>query len=339
MNIRKIFVIAEAGVNHNGSLKIAKKLIDEAAKLKVDAIKFQTWKKGELTGKYSENVNYVKKNNNKKLSAYQLSNSYRLTYKDFIELKKYCQKKNLLFLTTPDGFDSLEFVTNTLKLPIIKIGSTELNHHDFLESVAKKNKITILSTGLGNLKEVSKAVKIIKKYNSKKLFVLQCTSEYPTPFEQINLDVLNTYKNVLKVNIGFSDHSLGYHAAIMAVALGATIIEKHFTLDKKLQGPDHTSSLNPNEFKLFMKMIKKAERIMGNGTKEPTPNELINLKGIRRGLVASRKLNKGIKINKSMIASKRPYKDFQPNEINKLIGKKLKVDMNKDQPFLRKFLH
>tara|TARA_Y100000294_G_scaffold16302_2_gene14398 strand:- start:3460 stop:4482 length:1023 start_codon:yes stop_codon:yes gene_type:complete len=334
----KIFIIAEAGVNHNGSIKIAMKLVDSAVECKADAIKFQTWKKGELTGKYSVKVDYINKNSSKKISRYELSNSYRLTFKEFRLLEKYCKKRGIIFLTTPDGFESLKFVNEVLNVPAIKIGSTELNNLEFISAASKTNKPVILSTGMGTLKEVEEAVNIIKKNNKRELYVLQCTSEYPTKINNVNLNVLSTFKKKLNVNIGFSDHTVGYDAAMLSVAYGVKIIEKHFTLGKKMKGPDHKSSMNPSQLKNFIKKIRLAETIIGSKSKRPTPNEIKNIKGVRRGLVAARNIKKGELLNKSMLVSKRPYINISPNEVYKVVGKKIKNSIKKDQPITWKNL-
>ena len=339
MHKDQIFIIAEAGVNHNGSLKIAKKLVDAAVKVRADAIKFQTWKKGELTGKFSTKVEYIKKNTSNKLTRYQISNQYRLKYSDFINLKSYCKRKGIIFLTTPDGFDSLKFVVQNLKLNIIKIGSTELNHLDYITAVAKTNKKILLSTGLGTFEEVKNAVSIIKKYCDQKPIVLQCTSSYPAKKNDINLNVLRTYKEKLRVDIGFSDHSIGYEAAMISVGFGAKVIEKHFTLNKNLPGPDHKTSLNPIEFKNFIKKIRLAETIVGSNIKTPSLSEKNNIKGIRRGLVASIKISKGTKIKKEMLIAKRPFIEIDLKDLKKIIGKIKKVKLKKDQPLKWSFFN
>lgn len=338
LSTNKIFIIAEAGVNHNGDLKIAKKLIDEAVNCKANAIKFQTWKKGELTGKYAKKIDYIKKNTNSKISRYQLSNSYRLKFSDFIILKEYCKKKGIIFLTTPDGLESLNFVNNVLNVEAIKIGSTELNNLELLKAVSKTNKDVILSTGMGTLKEVRDAVKILKMQLKKKIYLLQCTSEYPTIVDNVNLKVLESYKKINKF-IGFSDHTTGYESAMISVAYGVRIIEKHFTLNNNMIGPDHKSSLNPKKFKIYINKIRMAEKIIGNSIKQPTNLELRNLTGVRRGAVAARNIKKGEILKKNMIAFKRPLVDIHPKDLNKILGKKIVVSLKKDQPIFMKIIN
>ena len=291
-NNKKVFIIAEAGVNHNGNISNAYKLIDIAKKCGADAVKFQTWKKGEITGKYTDKVDYIKKNLKKNnLSRYNISEKLRLTYNDFIKLKKYADKKEIIFLTTPDGEESLKFCINTLNIAAIKIGSSELNNYDFLKEISMCNRDVILSTGMGSFKEISKAINIFKKNLNKKkdLYILQCTSEYPTPLESVNLNAMIEIKKKYKFQVGLSDHSEGNIASLLACANDAKIIEKHFTINKNMKGPDHKASLDPNELYNFISDIRKIPIVMGNKVKKPTLNELKNLPNVRRGVVAKKK--------------------------------------------------
>ena len=327
----KPYIIAEAGVNHNGSLSLAKKLIDSAKSAGADAVKFQTWKKGELTGSFTKNVSYIKKNLNSKIKRSDLSNKLQLSYNDFIFLQKYAKKKGITFLTTPDGFESLHFVTKILKVPYLKIGSTELNHSAFLTEAAKQKIPLIVSTGMSNFEEIKIAVNTIKKYQ-KNFTILHCTSEYPVISKNANVLSIKFLRDKLKVNVGFSDHTLGNTASVIAIGLGATIIEKHLTLDKEMDGPDHKMSLNPKQFKDFVCELEIASDLLGSYKKEPTINELKSLPNIRRGAVASRDLKKNTTIKKDMIIAKRPFLEIEPNQIKKIIGRKLLRNLKKDQP-------
>ena len=328
---KKLFIIAEAGVNHNGSLSLAKKLIDKAKLSGADAVKFQTWKEGELTGNFTKNVSYIKKNLNTRIKRNELSNKLQLSYNDFISLKEYSKKKGITFLTTPDGFESLYFVSKILKVPYLKIGSTELNHSAFLIEAAKQNIPLIVSTGMSNFKEIKIAVNLIKKYQ-KNFTILHCTSEYPVSSKNANILSIKFLQDKLRVNIGFSDHTLGNTASVIAVGLGASVIEKHLTLDNNLEGPDHKMSLNPAQFKDFVHELRIASDLLGSYKKEPTLNELKSLPNIRRGAVAARNLKKNTIIKTDMIIAKRPFLEIEPNQINKVIGKKLLIDLKKDQP-------
>ncbi len=327
-----VFIIGEAGVNHNGDIKLAKELIDVATEARVDAVKFQTFKPGEITGKYAVKSRYMKDTTYQNDDRYEVSRKLALTYDEFIELKNYSDKKNVLFLTTPDGYQSLNFVVNELNIRIIKLGSTELNNLEFIKEAAKKDRPIILSTGMGTLGEVERAVEIIRKYNSYNLTVLHCTSEYPAPYDEINLLAMVTMRDALHVEVGFSDHTEGFVAPISAVALGAKVIEKHFTADKSLQGPDHKASMSPDELKELVRTLRIAEKIRGSGIKWPSPSEIANMASIRRGVVAAYDLKKGVRLTKNMITAKRPFVEIEPGQIDILVGMKLNRDLLEDEP-------
>jgi len=332
---KKVFIIAEAGVNHNGKINNALRLVDIAKNAGADAVKFQTFLPGELTGNFAKNPNYIKKNNSFKVTRSELTKKLALTFEEFDRIKKYCDKKKIIFISTPDGTKSLNFLVKTLKVSFIKISSTELTNLEFLKEIAKKKKTTLLSTGLGDIKDVERAVRQITKYN-KKLVIMQCTSEYPAPLNEMNINVLKTYKKKFKCQIGLSDHSEGYEAAVTSVALGATIIEKHFTINKKMRGPDHKASLSKKELTSFIKSIRNAEKVMGSEKKKITKSEQKNIFSIRRGLVAKKFISKGTMLESKLINFKRPFKEFHPYEINKVIGKKTKTNLKKDQPITKK---
>ena len=332
----KVYIIAEAGVNHNGNVNLAKKMIDVAQKSGADAIKFQTWYDGELTGKFTQKVSYIKKNFTTNLSRYEISNKLKLSEQNFIDLNNYAKKIKIDFLSTPCGFRSLNFITNTLKVPYIKIGSSELNNYNFLSEVAKKNKIIFLSTGMSNLSEVEEAFKIVKKFSSKKIYILQCTSEYPCPANNLNLDVLKIYKKKF-INLGFSDHSLGFEASILSIGYGARILEKHFTLSKKLKGPDHVASLDPKELKDYVNSIRNVELMIGKSKKKPTKKELEIMPQTRRGIVANKYIKKNQIITKDLIAFKRPATGIKMKDVKLVIGKKSKKNLLEDEPI--KFSH
>jgi len=333
----KIYIIAEIGVNHNGKLLVAKKLIDQAKKAGADAVKFQTWKKGELTGKFTKNLPYIKKSFKKKILRHKISDKYQLTYNQFKILQKYCIKKKITFLSTPDGFESLNFLCKNLKIPYIKIGSTELNHDKFLEAACAYKKEIFLSTGMSTFSEVKHAVKILRK-NKSKFTILHCVSEYPTPIKNINILAIKYLKDKLKAPVGFSDHTKGSLAAIVAVGLGIKVIEKHITLKNNYVGPDHSCSLNPKNFKIFINNIRDAEIALGKYQKKPTKSELKNLPNVRRGVVAKADIKKNSILDKSVLTCKRPFRQISPNEMKKIYGRKVKVDIKEDQPILWKHL-
>jgi len=335
--VSKVYIIAEAGVNHNGDFNLAKKMIKVAKKSGADAVKFQTWYDGELTGKFTQKVSYVKKNYKTNLNRYEISNKLKLSEKDFINLNIYAKKLKIDFLTTPCGFKSLNFIVNVLKVPFIKIGSSELNNYSYLTEVAKKNKIIFLSTGMSKLEEVEEAFRVIKRYNFKKLYILQCTSEYPCPSENLNLDVLKIYKKKFN-NCGFSDHSLGFEASILSIGYGARVLEKHFTLSKKLRGPDHKASLNPKELRDYVTQIRKAELMIGDSEKKPTKKELEIMPQTRRGIVAIKKIKKNQTITRNLIGFKRPATGIKMRDIRLVIGKKTKKNLMEDEPIKLKYL-
>ncbi len=334
MEDSKTYIIAEAGVNHNGNLDLAKKLIDVANDAGADAVKFQTWLPGELTGKYAFKVDYLDKSTPEEESRFELSKRLCLSYDSFRKLKLYCEDKYIEFLSTPDGFQSLDFLVDELDMPIIKVGSTELNHIPFLVAVGAKKLPVILSTGLGTSTEVKEAIDALRIGGGEELpiTVLQCTSEYPAPDNEMNLNVVKTFADDYGLPVGLSDHSEGYEASIAILGMGGSVIEKHFTLDKAMEGPDHSASLNPNELSDFVDKIRKTELMLGDGIKSPTHSELRNIQGIRRSIVAKRNLEVGTIIQLSDLICKRPGIGISPTQIEKLIGYTLKNKKLEDEP-------
>jgi N-acetylneuraminate synthase/N,N'-diacetyllegionaminate synthase len=329
----KVFIVAEAGVNHDGSLEKALALVDIAAHAEADAVKFQTFKPGECTGRFAHKVGYLRCGALEDgESRFEMSSRLALSYDDFRKIKEYCDKKGILFFSTPDGVDSLDFLVDELGIPIIKIASTEVTHLRFLEAIARKNRPIIFSTGMSDLGEVKKGLEVIRKHTEKKVVLLHCTSEYPAPDEEINVKAMVSMAEKFKVPVGFSDHSLGNEAAIAAVALGAEVVEKHFTLDKGLPGPDHKASLDSDELAAWVKAVRKTEVLMGDGVKRPTPSELDNMKGIRRGVVAARALEVGTVLTEAMLTAKRPWVEIEPAQVGRLVGMVLKRDLCKDEP-------
>jgi len=331
---QSVFIVAEAGVNHNGDLHLAKKLIEQAHLAGADAVKFQTWKPGELTGRYAFKVPYLHKSTSDDESRFELSRRLCLPFEAFRELNTYCAKIGIQFLSTPDGFESLDFLVDELNMGIIKVGSTELNHIAFLESVGAKRRPVFLSTGLGTLAEVEMAVAALRRGGGRDLpiTVMQCTSEYPAPSEEMNLRVIDTYLKALQVPVGLSDHSMGYEASIAAIAFGASVIEKHFTLSRSMAGPDHAASLEPIELTQFIDGLRRVQTMLGNGVKGPTPVELKNMSGIRRSVVASRDLDEGTVLGDADLACKRPGTGVLPADMPKLIGLRINRAIAFDEP-------
>ena len=323
------FIIAEAGVNHNGDIELAKKLIDVASESGADAVKFQTFKAEKVVAKDTPKAEYQTKNTGTNESQYEMIKELELTEDDFYELYKYSKNKNIMFLSTPFDFESADYLNELM--PLFKISSTDLNNLPFLEYIAKKKKPMILSTGMGTLGEVEEAINTIKEAGNDDIILLHCITNYPTSFESLNLNAIKTLKEAFKLPTGFSDHSLGIYAPISAVSLGAVVIEKHFTLDKNLPGPDHKASLSPEELKEMVSAIRLIEKALGNGIKRPTPEEEKIKKVARRSLVANVNIPKGATIKKEMVAIKRPGIGIEPKYLNEIIGRRVKRDVKKDE--------
>ena len=331
---KKVFIIAEAGVNHNGDVKLAYKLVDFAKEAEVDAIKFQTFKTEKVISKYAAMASYQKKNLSTTESQYEMAKKLELSYKEFKKLKDYCDEIKIMFLSTPDEEYSLNFLVDKLNIPFIKIGSGEVTNLPYLKHIAAKNKPIIMSTGMANLGEVEKAINTIRSVNSEaKISLLHCTTNYPTPYEEVNLKAMQTLAAAFKLPVGYSDHTLGIEVPVAAVAMGAKIIEKHFTIDKKLPGPDHKASLEPDELKEMVKAIRNIEKSLGDGIKKPSKSEIEIMKVVRRSLIASRNIRAGEIIKESDIAIKRPGIGILPKFKEIIIGMKLANDIRQDEPF------
>lgn len=329
--MRQVFIIAEAGVNHNGDINLAYKMIDEAKKAGVDCIKFQTFKTEKIIIKGTKKAEYQEENSIKSETQYEMIKKLELSHDEFRNLKEYCDRIGINFLSTPDENESLDFLSDELNLDTIKIGSGEVTNFLFLEDVAKKNKKIILSTGMSTLGEVEKAIEIIRKYNNQNLVLLHCTTNYPCPIEEVNLKAMLTLKNAFNVEVGYSDHTLGIEVPIAAVALGAKVIEKHFTLDKNLEGPDHSASLEPSELKEMVLRIRNIERALGDGIKKPNKSEEKIKKVVRRKILINDFLKKGDTIKKENLILKRANEGINAEFIDMVIGKKIKKDKVEDE--------
>ena len=323
------FIIAEAGVNHNGQLNLAKNLVDIAADAGCDAVKFQTYKSEGVVTSHAKSADYVEKNLGSNISQLDMIKSYELKYEDFEILKKYCDSKGIIFLSTPHSFDAIDFLDKLV--PAYKFGSGDLTNIPSLKYAAKKGKPIILGTGISTIEEIKLAINAIKSEGNDKIIVLHCTTDYPSPIEDVNLNAMITIKKELNCLVGYSDHTLGTMVPIIAVALGANVIEKHFTIDKKLPGPDHKASLSPDELKTMVSQIRETEKILGSFDKKPTKSEEKIKKIVRKSLVAKRNISKGTKITEDVIGIKRPGAGISPMDIKKILGKKAKIDIEKDE--------
>lgn len=324
----KVFIIAEAGVNHNGDIEIAKKLIDAACIAKVDAVKFQTFKAENLVTTYAEKAKYQKETTGDG-NQFEMLKKLELSYKDHFILKKYCENKGIMFMSTPFDFESVDLLEK-LDVSLYKISSGDLTNIPFLKYIAKANKPMIVSTGMSNLQEVGSAVRAIKDNGNNKISLLHCTSNYPTAYEDVNLNAMITLKNEFKLPVGYSDHTKGIEIPIAAVAMGARIIEKHFTLDKNMEGPDHKASLTPQELNQMVFSIRNIEKALGTGIKECNKAEENTKKIARKSIVASKGIKGGEIITYSNIAFKRPGGGLEPYFVDKVIGKVAVHDIDID---------
>ena len=317
------FIIAEAGVNHNGDIKLARKLIDVAVRASADAIKFQTFKAEELVTEAAEKAAYQKETTGSKESQFEMLKKLELSEKDFRQLFNYAQKKGIIPLSTPFDKWSVDFL-DELGVPAFKIGSGEITNLPLLQHIAGKRKPVILSTGMSTLEDVTEAITVLQEKGTGEIALLHCVSCYPSRAEDTNLRAMETLRSAFNLPVGLSDHSVGIHIPIAAVALGACIIEKHFTLDKNLPGPDHSASLEPDELKEMVEAIRDVEHALGDGIKRPTLSEEETRKAARRSLVARTNIPAGTLITGEMLDIKRPGTGLEPKQINLVIGKKAK---------------
>ena len=329
---KRVIIIAEAGVNHNGDIKTAKKLIDVAAEAGVDYVKFQTFKADKLVTKAAKKANYqslnIKDSDN---SQYNMLKNLELSHNDHLELLDYCYKKKIKFFSTAFDIDGVNYL-NTLGLKRFKIPSGEITNYPYLKAIALLGKPIIMSTGMCNELEIKQALEVLTQFGITKemICVLHCNTEYPTPMEDVNLKAMLSIKDNFGVDIGYSDHTLGIEIPIAAVAMGAKIIEKHFTLDRTLAGPDHLASLEPDELKAMVKAIRNIESALsGNGIKKPSQSEIKNIEKARKSIHLARNISKGSVICEEDIIALRPGKGISPMEWNSIIGKKLIIDKHK----------
>jgi len=321
MKLKKVYIIAEAGVNHNGSIDLAKKLIDIASCAGVDAVKFQSFKAENLVSKKAEKAEYQKEIANSNESQFDMLKKLELDKETHIDLIKYANKKNIEFLSTPFDLESVDLL-NDLGLNIFKIPSGEITNLPYLRKIGALKKEVILSTGMSNIDEIQEALEILITSGTAKgnITVLHANTEYPTPYEDVNLNAMQTIKNRFDIKVGYSDHTLGIEVPIAAVAMGATIIEKHFTSDKTLEGPDHKASLELDELKAMVCAIRNIENALGNGIKQASKSESKNICIVRKSIVASKDIKKGEFLTVNNIATKRPGEGINPMKWDEVIG-------------------
>jgi len=317
-----VFVIAEAGVNHNGSIDLAHKLIDVAVESGADAIKFQTFKAKNLLLRDAEKAQYQKQSNNPQESQFDMLKKLELDTNDHINLINYCIKKGITFLSSPFDIESISML-ETLNIETIKIPSGEITNLPYLKCIGKLDKKVILSSGMSNLEEIGDALNVLIDAGTTKsnITILHANTMYPTPMLDVNLKAMQTIKNKFDIAIGYSDHTLGIEISIAAVALGASVIEKHFTLNKDLEGPDHKASLNPDELKSMIASIRNIEKAMGDGKKNITKSEKPNINVARKSIVAKTNIKKGEVFSENNLTTKRPGVGINPMKWNSIIGK------------------
>lgn len=314
-----MLIIAEIGVNHNGDLEIAKQLIDAAADAGVDAVKFQTFKADKLVCAHAQKADYQKQTTLRDESQYDMIKKLELTEEDHFTLKNYCSQKHTMFLSSAFDLDSIDLLQK-LKIPLFKIPSGEITNYPYLRKIGSLRKRVILSTGMSMLEEVEKAVEVLRTEGTQDIILLHCNTEYPTPMEDVNLKAMLYMKEKMQLEVGYSDHTEGIEVPIAAVALGAKVIEKHFTFDKTMVGPDHRASLEPNELRQMVKAIRNIETALGSGNKTLSASEKKNIEVARKSIVAAVDIKKGERFTEDNLTVKRPGSGISPMRWNEIIG-------------------
>ena len=327
-----VLIIAEAGVNHNGDIKIAKELIDIASSGGADIIKFQTFTADRLVTKSAEKAEYQKISTNKNESQRNMLKKLELSKNDHFELINYCKGKGIEFLSSPFDEENATFL-NELGLKRFKIPSGEITNLPYLRHISKFQKPTILSSGMSNLEEIEDAISVLELSGLKKdlITILHCTSQYPAPFKDVNLKAMKTIADTFNVVVGYSDHTEGIEVALAAVSLGAKIIEKHITIDKTMEGPDHSASLDPCELNNMIRAIRNIEISLGSPNKFVTDSEKKNREIVRKSIVAKNKIRKGDIFNKNNLATKRPGNGLSPMNWDKVLGQRATRDYFEDE--------
>lgn len=328
--MKEVFIIAEAGVNHNGSIEIAKRLIEEAAKAGANAVKFQSFRAEKLVTKNAQKASYQKETTGNEEGQYEMIKRLELDYHKHEELMDYAKEKGILFLSSPFDLESIDLLER-LGLEIFKIPSGEITNYPYLVKIASLRKKIILSTGMANLSEIEDALEVLQKHGAKDITVLHCNTEYPTPMEDVNLSAMLTIRDAFKVPVGYSDHTEGIEIPIAAVAIGAKVIEKHFTLDKLMEGPDHRASLEPKELQAMVAAIRNIEQAMGNGKKTPSDSEKKNKVVVRKSIVAARDIREGELLTEENLTVKRPAGGLSPMRWREVLSQVAKRDFLEDE--------
>jgi len=327
--LKRVFIIAEAGVNHNGSFRIAKEMIDAAKLAGADAVKFQTFKAENIVTFNAKKAAYQADNTGKDPSQYKMLKRLELGSEEFKRLAAYARKRKILFLASPFDKESVDLL-DRIGVCAFKIASGEITNLPLIKYIAQKRKTIILSTGMSDLKEIKAAVDIIRAQGVKNIILLHCVSEYPVRFKDVNLKSIQTLRKNFRLPVGFSDHTSGIAAAAIATVLGASVIEKHFTLNRRMKGPDHKVSLEPDEFKNMVLLVRQTEKALGSGFKKATKAEERIKKDVRKSIVAKIDIPKGVKISDDMVDIKRPGIGIVPRYLNRVLGKAAKRRIRKD---------
>jgi len=320
------FIIAEAGINHNGDVELAKKLIDAAKDAGADAVKFQTF---TTEGLLSKNI-VVPKHVESRESLFETIRKLELSEEEHYELSNYCNQKGIIFMSTPMDNHSVDLLDN-IGVPVFKVASCDLDNLPLLKHIAKKARTIILSTGMGTIGEVGEAVEVIKSNGNNDILLLHCVSAYPPRVEEVNLRAINTLRDAFKLPVGYSDHTIGITIPLAAVAMGAKVIEKHFTLDKKMEGPDHAVSADPVDLENLVLGIREIEKSFGTGVKAPSKDEIVMKKAFRKSIVADVNIKKGVTITLEMLSIKRPGTGISPKYFDFIVGRTVKRDITKDE--------
>lgn len=326
-----VYIIAEAGVNHNGRLDLALKLCDAAKEAGVDAVKFQTWKTDNIVTASARQAAYQTENTGVEESQYDMLKKLELSYTQFEEIQQYCKMIGVDFLSTPDEEESLEFLMNTLHLPLVKIGSGEVTNIPFLRAIGRKRQKVILSTGMSTLSDVEMAYNTLLESGASEVALLHCTTNYPCSYDEVNLQAMQTLKSAFKCQVGYSDHTKGIEVPIAAAAMGAEIIEKHFTLDKNMEGPDHKASLDPVELKQMVASIRNIEKAMGDGIKRPNASEQKNAEVVLKRIIAKKPIQKGEILGTDNLALLRSSEGLPAKFWDLVVGKPAKKDYQTDE--------
>ncbi len=330
MESKKVFIIAEAGDNHNGDYNLALQLVDKAVEAGADCVKFQTFITENVISKFAQKAEYQKETTGEGESQYEMVKKLELSFGQFRSIQKYCEERNILFLSTPFDLDSIDFLEE-IQIPFWKIPSGEITNLPYLEKIARTGKDVIMSTGMSNMEEIGTALSVLKKNGAGKITLLHCNTEYPTPFGDVNLRAMQAMEETFRVPVGYSDHTIGIEVPIAAVAMGASVIEKHFTLDKNMEGPDHKASLEPGELKQMVRSIRNIEQAMGSSEKQPSPSEKKNISIARKSIVAKRGIRQGEKLTEENLYIKRPGDGISPMRWYEIIGTTAVKDFEEDE--------